>query len=301
MGRQTGSRRCRRGGGWVTGGFGGGQQGQQGAGEAEKACPPPSLGLRGFGAKFAPFQLGTACSGTDIIHRVFGQLQDHWKHTYDVDMSVSECFACESDAAKRSFLMSQHNTPFVFEKVEDLTKHKVLNLKDQAQVFVPFVDGFACGFSCTARSPANPNSKKNVNCIQRNMDTSTNLTFDGAMSYVEKAHPELVWLESIKELEHESEDCPRSDAQEIIARLEAMDYTADCVKFDAVDFGSWAKRLRLYFIAMAGNSPENRARMTLLKKFLAAMEIGPGSGDEVHPACGSGIRKQQCRSQLSKR
>lgn len=109
------------------------------------------------------------------------------------------------------------------------------------------------------------------------------MTFRGGMSYIEKSRPAMVLMENVKELEqrdpHDVES--RSDAEVVVKELEDMGYSADFVRFDAACYGSWAHRVRIYFFAFEGSNAEQRARCRMVKRILAAMEIGGGKARDV--------------------
>eukprot|EP00969_Alexandrium_andersonii_P236880 10457003-Alexandrium_andersonii.AAC.1 len=149
---------------------------------------------------------------------------------------------------------------------------------------VPFADGFAMGFSCTSRSPANRNAKAKVNCIQTNdPDAATNVTFRGGLAYVDKARPFMILMENVKELDQkvgeDSQDV--SDAQAVVDEFEELGYVMAYHMFDAADYGSWAHRKRIYFFGFHGRTSENEARIRSVKRFFFAMEIGHGHFDSV--------------------
>lgn len=244
-------------------------------------------GLQGFADRFSDvrgFDLATACSGTDIVHRVLRRACMHFKHAYNIDIKVSNSFSCEKDLQKVAFIKSQHDPSKIFMDVVDLSKAKAWDHVTSSSQLVPFAAGFAVGFSCVSRSPANQHSVRNVGCIQNKAaDSASSITYEGSKQYIKVATPQLITLENVKELEQVDTDDAEaeSDADVIMAEMREVGYAMGMVRFDAADYGSWPRRIRLYFYGFFGDTVANRARVRLVKRLMMAMEIKPGAAEEV--------------------
>ncbi|CAK0799104.1 unnamed protein product [Prorocentrum cordatum] len=247
-----------------------------------RLCRAVIDGLKAAAAAFpSGFTWGTACSGTDVLLKVCSHSSAFWSSQYDVDLKFESTFACEKDEDAQAFLCDQHELRRLFGDVSDLTRHQTRNLITDQDEIAPFVDGFAMGFTCGPRSPANPRAKQNMNCIQRDTSAATNVTLRGGMACIEKARPALVWLENVKELFANDGSSDQSDGEAVLQMLKDLNYECEGFVFDAAAYGSWPPRNRLYIIGLLGLSPENRSKLKMVRRILGAMEIGPGTADEV--------------------
>ena len=227
------------------------------------------------------FYWGTACSGTDVMHHVCRHLSSHWQHCYDQSIEFQGAFCCERDSQKRGFLSSQFSPEVMFADAHELKHTKAVNLASGEPCIIPYVNGFAFGFSCTGRSPANRRASHNVNCIQpKRMDVSTSNTYEAGVAFIERARPDIVIMENVKELDQRIDDAP-SDAEFILEELRAKGYSAISVTFNAANYGAWCNRTRIYFLAYEGYTRLNDRRLQQAREFLECMEVGPGVAADV--------------------
>jgi len=225
------------------------------------------------------FSWASGCSGTDIMFKALGALSNYWQSAFGLQVGFPCAFKCEADPRKREFLRSQFDAKIIFEKVEDLLNQRAVNTIDGSCQFVPYSRGFASGFSCTSRSSASVHASRNVNCVQRGTE-ATGLTYRACADYVFRSGQEIAILENVAKLE-EKGDGDLSDAEYIVMDFTQHDYACVPIKFDAACYGSWPHRLRLYFVAIKGNTELNRARLRQMQAWLSCMAIGPGAAEDV--------------------
>ena len=212
---------------------------------------------------FSDVELGTACSGSDIIIHVLTELFTFYKHTYGITLNLRPRFACELDPEKRAFLQAQFDQDTIYENVTELGKQVLPNMVTGRPCHVPATFMFCAGFSCKTRSKLNKHSSAMRNCIQYGAgEAETTQTWIGVQQYLTEKQPRLVLLENVKELTEAKDGI--SDADHIIKTLQGLGYVATYKVFDSGDYGSIQRRLRLYFFAwFHGGTDISRAERTL--------------------------------------
>ena len=76
--------------------------------------------LRSLAAKHGGFiDVGTLCSGCDLIMHVLLEMVEEWKDIWDIDLEVRHLYACEVDPDRQKFLINTWGPACVF---ADITK-----------------------------------------------------------------------------------------------------------------------------------------------------------------------------------
>lgn len=123
-------------------------------------------------------------------------------------------------------------------------------------------------------SEANPKASSFVNCCQDGVG-ETGETWKKVKEYLQRAHPFLVLLENVTDLDKSVDDAD-SDAAYIHAFMASEGYIGKWMVCDATLFGSAAARVRLYYggvyvgrahVAAMGHMPSR------LDNVLASMQI----------------------------
>ncbi len=214
--------------------------------------------------------VGSMYSGSDVAARVLTKLAKHWGSQMQCDFDLFEhVFQCESDAGKRKWLLEQFpEVPCLFQDAATLSHQKCYDLKTGTFVVVPRCDLLMAGFSCKSRSRANNSSSLNKHCV-RSQQKETGLTFLYIQDYVQRKHPSVVLLENVVEL---AEGGDESDKQYILEWFRTQDYAAEAFEIEASSFGSVARRLRLYFVAVKDGKAA-APRIEYMRSLLGDMRV----------------------------
>ena len=204
-------------------------------------------GMQKFITTFGPeIPYGTGCSGSDVLVHVLGVLEKHWQAIFNMEVQFVQKFACEKNPEKQTFIMSQHHVPMILESLSLLSSDKAKNLVSGEIELVPYVMLFACGFPCTSRTSMSVNAKLNKHCCQKGTE-ATGSGFVDITKYLAKCQPLIVVLENIPALLEAGPE-ETSDAEHIVKEMEKLGYTTTYFRFDCEEFGSVARRDRLYFV-----------------------------------------------------
>ena len=143
---------------------------------------------------------GSLFSGSDITARVFDKLADLFSTVSGRDCHIfTPMFQCESDAAKRIWLLEQFadtgsrpGCKYLFgDAVELAEQSKAYDHRSQSHKMVPKVDIVSAGFSCKSKSKLNKGRGSFRNCVQHE-DGETGTTFAHTKKFVEKKRPRVV-------------------------------------------------------------------------------------------------------------
>ena len=223
-------------------------------------------------------KIGSMFSGCDILDPVLGTLADVWARLYDVVFPYNIVFACERDEAKVQFLRHVFAPSRLFRDAQELGNLTAYCLTEEAMVPVPYTDLLVAGFPCTSRSSLSVHAARNKGCVAAGT-SATGEGFAAVLGYIDSCKPKFVLLENVPGLAQSSGGSgvggEGSDADFVVAQLRSRSYWATQVTLEARDYGSFATRSRIYFVASTcrrANSEEFFARA------LTAMEIGAGLG-----------------------
>ena len=197
-----------------------------------------------------PLLVGTMFSGSDICHHVMRRLQQFWSAELNfAPPPFTFVFQCEIDASKRRFLAEQFPyVPFLFADAATLEQAKAKDEKSNTYVPVPAVDILVAGFSCKSRAKTNNSRSAHKGCV-RGGTSETGLTFNYVCNYILRKKPMYVMLENVTTLTEMGEGGDDSDAAYIIKWFTENGYAATYFEVDAKEYGSYASRTRLYFVA----------------------------------------------------
>ena len=237
--------------------------------------------LKAAKSRLAPTPaLGTACSGTDLVTKLLDVLDKILMHDQGWSFAFTSEFAAESDEKKQAWIKHHHpSLRHLFGNSLHLSQHMAPCLLSGGETaIIPYVHMFLSGFSCKSRSPMNGSRKRFRNCIQDAIPCETTETFEAAFSYIKSAIPVIAILENVKEL-LESHGKEASDAEHILGRFRAIGYWAASFVMSAEEFGSKARRVRLYILAVHvqdGVDLDNPAIEDFIRHLLTGMSHGGG-------------------------
>ena len=132
------------------------------------------------------------------------------------------------------------------------------------------------GFSCKSRSKANAKSSANLGCVREGTGEA-GTTFAFLRDFVHRERPSLVILENVCEL---SEGGDASDTRYVCQTFEALEYACSAFEVEALEYGSLARRSRLYFVAFAGI--QNACRLATLRSTLNDMQLADNRFTAAH-------------------
>ena len=209
---------------------------------------------------------GTIFSGSDIVAKVIGRLQDMWRTSWGPGMAKTEytcLFQCELNKQKREWLIEQFPTGgLLFEDAASLSLPRARDERSGEYHPIPAVDMVFAGFSCKSRSKANNSRSAFKHCVQSGTG-ETGTTFGYVQQYLERKRPRFVFLENVEELAEGGQD---SDLSFILSWLRGVGYTSDGFNNEARDYGSYCRRARLYIVAWRGS---DASKTEVARAFLA--------------------------------
>ena len=212
---------------------------------------------------------GSLFSGSDVFLRFIRKLERYWSRFLDKIPPSVAAFQCEANAQKQEFLSEQHgDCQFMFAEVASLLEVRVRELKWGGFHPVPSVEAVSAGFSCASRSKANSASAGNVGCVQKGTE-KTGLTFQYLLNFIKRRLPKIILLENLEELSAGGEE---SDTNFVLDELRKLGYTVEAVLIDATKYGSRARHVRLFFVALRA-VPQPSLKLNLFKSALSDMEI----------------------------
>ena len=185
--------------------------------EWHEAMPPESLlELRQtlMAVSSAPFKIGTACSGSDVLLVLFRELADFWSEVLGVPFTFRHCFACEKQPLVQEFLLQHFSDLEVL--VPDLSfmgDHSVPSIGRDGKtegVELPKVHFFAAGFVCKSRSKLNAQASAHRGCVQKGTEL-TGESFAATCAYIKGYRPQWPVSQRWKFDEHaaDSAELPR--------------------------------------------------------------------------------------------
>ena len=230
-----------------------------------------------------PKTYGSACSGTDILFKILQVLDEKW---FDLDLQMrfdwSAEFATENKVDKASFLKSQHPLKKLFGDVDCLTQDRAKNELTNETVVVPYVSMFSSGFVCTSRASTNNKRAAFAHCLQDEQECETQRTWAATYHYVKEFRPTIVLLENVKELLQESAT-GLSDIGYVVKQLEALQYCVHAHVMEACEYGSLARRKRVYILAvqlLESMKPVKEDLLKFCENFLESIQIESGKPQE---------------------
>ncbi len=218
--------------------------------------------------------VGSIFSGADIATKILHKLSSFWSTQTSVrPMNYEVLFQCELCPMKRSWLEEQFpEVPMLFSDAAQLAEAKTLNLKTGEYDIIPSVDILTAGFSCRSCSKLNSSSSLNKGCVRQGT-AETGQTFACVRQYMERKQPRLVILENVMEL---AEGGAESDQQYIVDTLAKLGYACEAFPVEALDYGSFVRRLRLYFVAYQ-DATSGSGRLAFVRSMLDDMKLARGT------------------------
>jgi hypothetical protein len=195
-------------------------------------------------------EVGTMCSGTEIIKHIYDVLEECWLRKLGVTYSHISRFACESDAAAQSFLCSQHGSRLgaIFCNNSEILKNRARDLNTATVADVLFIKRLIAGFTCISLAATNKNRASAKGCVQKGED-ATGVSFAEILDAAKKFTPAEIILENVKGLGAKVEGSDLTDADYVIKMLEdELHVHAEWYTLDATDFGAKTKRTRIYCV-----------------------------------------------------
>ena len=140
-------------------------------------------------------RIGTVCSGTDLIIPCARQMLARLYQHCGLDQpKMIHAFAVESNPAKQTFILKNHNPIRLFADLFEMSGSTAWDVKSGAVQHIPEVDIVFAGFSCKTFSTLS--AKRNADCL-RSRAGSSGSTYGGVVDYITKHIPKMVLLENV--------------------------------------------------------------------------------------------------------
>ena len=226
-------------------------------GGGEGIAGPPG-GLR--------LQLGSACSGSGLDMHIVDALVDNLREVLGVEVSVEIVFLCEIDKTKLQWCRevgdyTGHpcccftNIAHLHSEVADCERHS-------GQCRVKPCDIFLVGTSCKLFSRANSVVRSSgysggKALAQDGGESSSKVTFDGAINYIKKHQPSIVVIENTDAVTDEGADQGPEDGNfvVIVTTLMACNYDVQPFKLNCKQHALPQARQRFYCLSFLKTSP----------------------------------------------
>jgi site-specific DNA-cytosine methylase len=188
-----------------------------------------------------PFCITTMFTGSGIGDKLCTSILDEHRISNVVG------FQCDNSPDVLEFLAVEFpDVPIRFTDAMSISQEKSKNVVSGKYTRIPCGDILMGGFVCKSRSKANLHSSSNKHCV-RECREETGLTFSYVTSYIDSGRrPRLIILENVNDL---AEGGDESDAMFIIKEFEKRQYCAHYHMVDAQPFGSFPRKVRMYFTA----------------------------------------------------
>lgn len=225
---------------------------------------PPAVALAFFGkldsaaalmggvgaSEVHEWRIGTLFSGSDIAMFVAHYQCVLWRKVHGVNIEPKCVFQAELDEDKRRHLISHTPALHTFGDVAQLTSQRRLHCyRTQQDVLLPWAHTLIAGFPCTSRSKMNKSAHTHKTCVQDAVGT-TGTGFASTKAVIALQRPRLIILENVPALQEKPDPESMSDAEYIVAELQALGYWSKWFCFDAKEFGSLASRQRIYLVGV---------------------------------------------------
>ena len=229
-----------------------------------------------------PISVGSACSGSSIDVHFLKTLSECIQDEFGATVVFQHRFVCEHKDEKLEFLKSHYNEQCqaYFRDAHELAESSTIDQRTGQMATVPWVRLFMAGFSCIDRSKLNRNASKNRGCVKAGTG-STGSSWAAIASYITKVGPDMIVLENVKDLLDKDGD-QHSDADHIDDLLKQQKSRYSRQVISARDYGSAARRVRLYWMAAKANLDLSILGLTLQacrlkpladERFLKPLEI----------------------------
>ena len=188
----------------------------------------------------------SACSGTEISDLCDKSITKVLADKFDIHIKLQGVIACEKNVNKQRWIMGMHDTPQIFNTLDDLTRTKALNVRsNKTELVKPFCK-YTQGFPCISRTPLSSASSQNVNCVQQNRE-ATGVGLNEGLAIIKKHWPQIVQLECVVGLAKAMPNAD-SDAEWIAKQLRALKFWAIWIPMDTQDCDSDVHRKRLWWV-----------------------------------------------------
>ena len=194
------------------------------------------------------WQLGTICSGTDIVVLVLDYLSQLWLKKFGVALIIEHVFSCEIDPVKRQFIESCFKSRFMFCDALTLTEGPQLDCHSGLHVVAPQVDVLVAGFECDNFSSCSTEKATSHGCIAGAFGKSGR-TCKGVMMYIEAKKPLLVILENVQGIDA-GKAIGSTDLDSVLDCLSWLGYEICHDILDAKDYFIPQSRRRVYIVAV---------------------------------------------------
>ena len=219
---------------------------------------PPSVlqrfltGLRLLRDRFSCVNICTVFSGTDIAVLCAKRLVKFWSEHFEINVAVESAYACEIVAPKRKFIREQFpSLQTIFVEAAQLSQAKAFNDVIGKWEQVPGTLGLLGGFSCTSKSPQSSARSSHKNCIALESDTATSATWRHMRDAIAKHRPLFVIAENVEQFKEDGKDS--SDLAQVLQWFRKNRYSAEDFLIEASHYGSFARRRRLYVVALSAD------------------------------------------------
>ena len=199
---------------------------------------PPAVALAFFGkldlaaafmgrvgaSEVHEWRIGTLFSGSDIAMFVAHYQCVLWRKVHGVNIEPKCVFQAELDEEKRQHLISHTPALHTFGDVAQFTSQRRLHCyRTQQDVLLPWAHTLIAGFPCKTRSKMNKSAHTHKTCVQDEVGT-TGTGFASTTAVIAVQRPRLIILENAPALQEKPDPESMSDAEYIVAELQALGY-----------------------------------------------------------------------------
>ena len=199
-------------------------------------------GFAAYLAQSVVFRWGSACSGTESPHWVFGALAE----AAFAQVVFEHVYSAEIEATKREWIKNMAQPSCLLSDIFDITRTTarcaiagIINVKQVCHSMV--VDLFIAGFSCKTVSALNADPKTRRQAIS-DYRGSTGITWWGVVATLQRTRPRSFILENVEGLmRHDSHLL-------VVEKLESLGYIVIWRLCDALECGLPQHRPRIWFL-----------------------------------------------------
>ena len=174
-------------------------------------------------------------------------------------LTLDHKFSCEIEPFKQDWIVQNFNPPLLFSDIGELENEKAHCIVHDAECEVPDCEIFAAGFSCKDVSGMNKNAAEYQNCAEEGKGT-TGGTLQGAMGYVQRHRPPMVFLENVVKLGFSSSRAApqtseffdpkhpkvKNNLKVVVKLLEELGYKVAVAVVDSSEFFLPQRRRRIF-------------------------------------------------------
>ena len=219
--------------------------------------------------------IGTGCSGTDVIMHSLDVLNSTWQSAYNTPIGIHHVWSCEKDKFKQDFILAHWQPMTLYNDMDDLRSGGGVDVCSGMYKEVAPADIFICGIECDSISSLNVNASKQRACAQTGTD-KTGSTMKHAMAYVDRHRPFVCIFEITKSVYCKPKDGSDSVYECIVKDMNSFGFIVHSQVLSADSFGSPQRRDRAWImcfkVQLQPLNPNQNAKDFPLPKWAAEIQ-----------------------------